>query len=294
MNKNGNALKRFLTNKNTVTILGVLIGALVLIVGYNYRVNSQIEQVTVLVAKENIQPRTQITESMVETVSIAKALYDKMIGDYGAGVSLLRNASELNNFEDGAFSNVNALIPKGTPLIRNVNVVNESEIPSSVLKKVNKGEVPYAYQVDPNDTYGNSIMPDSYVDVYMKYTNDEGKIVFGKFIENVKVLAVLDSSYRDVFENTAEQRTTSLLFLSLSEDYHLLLRKARYLSIELVTVPVTESIINEDYEGTLRITSSELRQYIEDRTVNVTEDQLPEADVPNIEIEETNKNNGNR
>lgn len=285
MNKSGNALKRFLTNKNTVTILGVLVGAAVLIFGYQYRVNSQIEQVTILVAKQDIQPKTKITESMVETVSIAKALYDKMIGSYGEGVSVLRNASELNTFNEGAYSNVNSLIPKGTALIRNTNVVEESKIPSSVLKKVNKGEVPYGFSIDYNDTYGNAIMPDMYVDIYMKYTNEEGKIVIGKLLENVKVLAALDSSYRDVFENTSEQRTTSIFFFSLTEDYHLLLRKARYLSVDLIPVPVTASVSDEDYEGTLRISSSELKQYIEDKTVNVTLDELPQDDTPNIETE---------
>lgn len=280
MNKNGNALKRFLTNKNTVTILGVIVGALVLIFGYNYRVNSQIEQVTVLVAKQDIQPKTKITESMVEQVAIAKALYDKMVGQYGEGTSLLRNTSDLNTFTDGAYSNVNALIPKGTPLIRNSNVVEESKIPSSVLKKVNKGEVAYGFSINYNDTYGNAIMPGMYVDIYMKYNNDEGKVVFGKLLENVRVVGALDSSYRDVFENTAEQRTTSIFFFSLTEDYHLLLRKARYLSLDLIPVPVTASVTNEDYQGTLRVSSTELKNYIEDKTVNVTLDELPTDDTP--------------
>lgn len=286
MNKNGSAFKRFFTNKNTVTIFGVLVAAGVLIFGYNARVNSQIEQVTVLVAKQDIQPKTKITDSMVEQVSIAKALYNKMIGEYGEGVSVLRNVSELNSFTNGAYSNVNSLIPKGTALIRNTNVVDESKIPSSIFKYINKGEVAYGFSIDYSDTYGNAIMPGMYVDLYMKYTNDEGKVVFGKLIENVKVLAALDSSYRDVFENTSENRTTSLFIFSLNEDYHLLLRKARYLSVDLIPVPVTESASDEDYEGTLRITSSELRQYIEDKTINVALDELPQDETPKVDKEE--------
>ena len=128
-------------------------------------------------------------------------------------------------------------------------------------------------------------MPDMYVNIYMKYTNEEGKVVIGKLLENVKVLAALDSNYRDVFENTLEQRTTSIFFFSLTEDYHLLLRKARYLSVDLIPVPVTESVTNEDYQGTLRITSTELKQYIEDKTVDVALDELPQTDTPNIETE---------
>ena len=37
------SIKRFLGNKNTVTILGVLVGIIVLYVGYTYRVKKALE-----------------------------------------------------------------------------------------------------------------------------------------------------------------------------------------------------------------------------------------------------------
>ena len=36
------AIKKFFTNKNTVTVVGVLAAIVVLYVGYNYRINSKI------------------------------------------------------------------------------------------------------------------------------------------------------------------------------------------------------------------------------------------------------------
>lgn len=292
MNNFGDSLKRFFANKNTVTIIGVLIGIAVLYFGYTWRINQQVEQITVLVAKQDIQPRTKITSEMVETVSIARVMYDKMMGNYGGGVSVLRYTSDLNTFVDGAYSNVNALIPAGTPLIRNVNTVNRSEIPSSVLLKIDKDQVPFAFSINYSDTYGNAIMDGMYVNIYMKALDDSGKTMIGKLIQNVKVLAVLDASGRDVFENTAENRTPSTFIFSVDEDLHLLLRKANYLpSVELIPVPVTESVSDEDYEGSVEITSSYLREYIESRTIDVPLDELPENDTPDIELETDEEDN---
>ena len=46
------SIKRFLGNKNTVTILGVIVGIIVLYVGYNWRVNQAVEPQTVPFAKK--------------------------------------------------------------------------------------------------------------------------------------------------------------------------------------------------------------------------------------------------
>jgi len=289
VNNFSDSLKRFIANKNTVTIIGVLAAIVVLYFGYTWRINQQIEQVTVLVAKQNIQPRTKITSDMVETISIARVMYDKMMGNYGGGISVLRNTAELSSFTEGAYSNVNSLIPAGTPLIRNVNTVDKSKIPSSVLLKIDKGQVPYAFSINYSDTYGNAIMDGMYVNIYMKAVDETGKTMIGKLIQNVKVLAVLDSSGRDVFENTDENRTPSTFIFSVDEDLHLLLRKARYLSkysVELIPVPVTDSVSDEEYEGTVEITSSYLREFIESRTIDVPLDELPENDTPEVEIED--------
>lgn len=278
------SLKKLITNKNTVTILGTLVGIAILYFGYNWRINQQVEQISVVVAKQNIQPRTRITTDMVETINIAKVMYDKMMASNTAGASVIRSTAELNSaFENGAYANVNSLIPQGSVLIRNVNVVDRSKIPSSVLLKIDEGQIPYAFSINFADTYGNAIMDNTYVNIYMKAEDDSGKPMIGMLLKDVKVLAVLDSSGRDVFENTDENRTPSTLIFGVSEDLHLLLRKANYLNVELIPVPVVESISDDEYKGAVEVTSSYLRQYIEDRTVNVPEDQLTDDSTTNTQ-----------
>lgn len=285
------SLKKFITNKNTVTILGTLVGIAILYFGYNWRINQQVEQISVVVAKQNIQPRTRITTDMVETIQIAKVMYDKMMSSNTAGASVIRSTAELNSaFENGAYANINSLIPQGSVLIRNVNVVDRDDIPSSIFDRIEEeGQVPYAFSINFADTYGNAIMDNTYVNIYLKTEDETGKPMIGMFIKDVKVLAVLDSSGRDVFENTDESRTPSTLIFGVDEDLHLLLRKANYLDMELIPVPVVESFKDDEYEGAVEVTSSYLRQYIESRTVDVPEDDLKDdstTDIQNITGEE--------
>ena len=69
-----NSLKRFLGNKNTVTIIGVLVGVVVLYMGYQWRVNQAVTPVSVPYAKQEITSRTKITEEMVGKIDIPKSM----------------------------------------------------------------------------------------------------------------------------------------------------------------------------------------------------------------------------
>ena len=71
-NKNG--LLKFLQNKNTVTVIGVVAAVLVLYVGYNIRVKNAINPITVPYAKETIKGGTQITEDKVGTIQVPPSM----------------------------------------------------------------------------------------------------------------------------------------------------------------------------------------------------------------------------
>ena len=56
--------KKFLQNKNTVTVVGVILAIVVLYFAYTMRINSAINPISVPYAAEQIKAGTQITESM--------------------------------------------------------------------------------------------------------------------------------------------------------------------------------------------------------------------------------------
>ena len=55
--------KKFLSNKNTITILGVLLGVVVLYLGYNWRVNRSIQPTRIPYANKTMVAGTKVTEN---------------------------------------------------------------------------------------------------------------------------------------------------------------------------------------------------------------------------------------
>lgn len=175
------------------------------------------------------------------------------------------------------YSNADTVIPEGS-LFYSRNVVEKEQLPANIILDYPKGYVLYNMPVDSESTYGNSIYPGNYIDIYLKAVNkiadnealtaDADKIMLGKFIENVKVLAVKDSSGQAVFSNLDEQRTPAMIVFAVPEDYYILLKKASYLRTydsTLIPVPTNESL--KDNPGDLEISSTQLRDWINKVTV---------------------------
>jgi len=269
----GFKLKKFLQNKNTVTLIGTVLILVILYFGYNWRINQAITPVKVPYAKVTIQPRTRITEDMVDYVEVLPGMINS---------KTIRNISNIV----GKWSNYNTMIPAGS-LFYTETVVSADELPDSALVNVPDGYTPFYLPVTTATTYGNSIFPNNYIDIYLKVLDADGKPTVGKLIENIKVLAVKDRNGQHVFENSDESRTPAYIIFAVPEDMHLLLRKATYLenvrdiSAEIIPVPTTQSYSAEP--GTIRLASTELKTYIELNTGTVNEDQLPDITDPSIE-----------
>lgn len=261
MNNLKASMKKFLGNKNTVTILGVVLCLVILYVGYNYRINSAVELVAVPYAKETIQPRTYITDSMIGTMNVPKSF---LVGNY---------YSNRNNIV-GKYSNYNTIISKGSLFYTDL-VVSSDELPDSAFVDVPEGHTVINYPVTISSTYANSMAPGSYINIYYKSLNDNGEIMFGKFLSNIKVLDVKDSSGQKVFENTDESRTPAYMLFAVPEETHLLIRKALYLDeydVELLLVPNTATITED---AKVIVSSTQIEEFINSKTVLVSVDDLP-------------------
>ena len=81
-------IKRFFQNKNTVTIICVLAGILVLYIGYNWRVNSATQPVSIPYAKNTLESQHVITRDDIGYVEVASSVVEKM-------PNLIRNANLL-------------------------------------------------------------------------------------------------------------------------------------------------------------------------------------------------------
>ena len=261
------SLKKFMQNKNTVTVVGVVAAIVVLYFAYTMRVKSSINPVTVPYARDQIPAGTLITEDMVDTMGVPPSMLQG---------SVIRNVGDIID----KYSAADTVIPKGSLFYKRA-VVEKEQLPANIILSYKKGDVLYNLPVNTASTYGNSVYPGNYIDIWLKavykvadtqnMTAEErqnaDKIMYGKLISNIQVLAVKDSNGDPVFQNIDQNKTPSMIIFALPEEYFQLLRKASYMrtyetTIELV--PTNESL--KDEPGTVEITSEELKNWINSHT----------------------------
>jgi hypothetical protein len=257
--------KKFLQNKNTVTVIGVILAILVLYFAYTMRISSAINPVSVPYASEQIKAGTQITESMISTREVPPAML---------GGDVILNVGEIVD----KYAAADTVIPEGSLFYRRA-VVEKEQLPGNIILDYPKNYVLYNLDVSTNTTYGNSVFPGNYIDIWLKAVNklsdeqisqgnrDADKIMYGKLISNVKVLAVKDSSGQAVFQNIDDNRAPAMVVFALPQEYFVLLKKASYMRtydtvIELV--PTNEG--NKDEPGDLELSSDSLKEWINNHT----------------------------
>jgi len=287
MAKMSGSLNKFLKNKNTVTILGVIVCLVILYAGYNMRINSKTALVDVYYANQTIQPKTKITEDMVSKTSVPQSF---ILGTY------YKNYSQIV----GKYSNYNTMIAQGSLFYSDL-LVEEENLPDAILYDVNEGEKVVSFPVTTASTYGNTMMPGNLVDVYVKLIDDKNKIVYGQFFEKVEILGVKDSSGQNVFENTAETRTPAYIYFSLPEAKYLLFSSLNYVKdyfstthIEVVLVPNTVEYDEKDLTAT-EVTSEYLYKFVLNKIAQIDDQKDLYNELLNemeqLELEKNKKEN---
>lgn len=260
------AIKRFFTNKNTVTVIGVLLGIVILYVGYNYRINSMVNPQSVPYALNKLEPRTRITSDMVGMADVPPAMLK--------GNPILDVTKIVNNYV-----NLDTTIPAGSLFYEGV-VVERSQLPDSIIYEYPEDYVLVNMAVNTTNTYGNKIYPNNYIDIYLKIVKQDvidtttttnkttDMLMIGKLLENVKVIDVVDANGDSVFENLDEKKTPAQIIFAVPEEYHILLRKAMYLrtyEATLIPVPTAESL--KDSPGEVFVSDTALKDFINQITV---------------------------
>lgn len=252
--------KRFITNKNTVTIIGVIIILVILYYGYKTTIDNAVNPVRVPVAAALIGPQQEITVEHVTWIDVPS-------------ISKPTNVVLKESQIVGKYTAINATIPEGSMFYADV-LVEKEQLPGTWLAKLKTDvngvtDKPYYKSVNIVTTFGNSIQPDDYVDFYMKAEDESGLVMFGKLIENVQILAVKDSDGSDVFTSVDNDATPAFLYYGVPEELHILLRKADELTtlgVEIIVVPHGGAI---PVEGDVEVSSEYLRDYIDANTVSI-------------------------
>ena len=225
--------KKFLSNKNTVTILGVLLGLVVLYFGYVWRVNQSVKPIDVPYATSTMISGTKITEENIGYTQIPQDFLSNMS-------NIVTDVGSIRNM----LVSYDSKIPINSFFFTE-NLISEEEMPDSIFSNI----------------------PDGYtIFLYMKATaKEDGKLIFGRFIKEIQVLAVRDSTGKNVFADRDNPGEPAALLFAVPEDLFLLLSKAKYLGgIDLVPVPRNAGYSADT--GATQVEASVLEQLIVDQT----------------------------
>lgn len=259
-NLNASKLTRMFKSKGFVTGLCGVLAVAVLIIGYNIRINNATKPVSLPVAKYTIDPKTKITDDMIEYREIPRGVLNS---EYYVNKNQIINK----------YTKINAVIPAGSMFYTEL-LTDKEELPDAALYDIPKGETLYYLTVNMLTSYTNSILPNNYIDIYMT-TRDNGKALVGKLLKNIKILAVKTSDGKNVFEGGDTTRVPYVIIFSLPEDQHLLLRKITAINnysianetggfsrIDITPVPTNVNIDNRSDEIVSEVSSEYLRTFV--------------------------------
>lgn len=259
------SLKKFLGNKNTVTILGVVLIVAILGIGYNARINQKTSLREVPVANQKIEPRTKIKEDMIKRVNVPAEF---LVGSF----------YENTNNIVGKYTNYNVTLAEGSLFYVDL-LVDKTELPELMFGDLEEGYRPYVMNLETaTGTYGG---PEDYLDIYFSAT-ENGKIVFGELLEGIEILAVVDGSGKSTYgtnsdnsEEGSEAVTSAALYLAVPERIYLLLNRAsrlnevveNYNSYFVITPHGTDPKTVDNID--VYLTSNDLEKFINDHSKEV-------------------------
>lgn len=252
-------IKNITSNKNTVTVLGVILAIFVIYIAYTIRVNNAVSPISVPYASQQISPGTQITSEYISYRNVPPALLKGKV------------VTNVNNILN-KYVSPNSIIPEGS-LFYESAIIDKSQVESNTTLNYPNGYTLYYMEVNSFSTYGNSIYPGNYIDIYLKavvkfeaetqYNSDADRVMLDKLLENVKVLAVKDSAGDAVFEDLDNQKTPAMIVFAVPEEYYILLKKSEFLSkyeSTLIPVPTNESM--KDSPGELKLATEDIKNWI--------------------------------
>ncbi len=271
-NLNASKISRMIKSKGFVTAVCAALAVIVLVVGYNIRINNATKPVRVPVASHTIEQKHQITQEDYTYVYIAR---DALKGNY------ITNVNEIV----GKYTNVNVIIPEGSMFYKDT-LLSKDELSYKSVLDLKDGETLYYLTVNMLTSYTNSIIPGNYIDIYIS-TKEDGLAVVGKLLQNVEVLQVKTSDGKNVFDSNDESRVPYVIIFALPEEEHLLMRKINAINnysiasgtssfsrIDVIPVPVNTNLKQDDKEIKTEVSSNFLRERILARALPIPDEAL--------------------
>ena len=270
-------VKRFIGNKNTVTILCVVAGIAVLYIGYNYRVSSAINPTTVPYAKNTLEARHVITVDDIGYMEVNSDVVSK-------SDNLIANGNELVGKEVtyGNTIQQNSLFYDG-------DITEPNLSPDYVLSDIEDGYTAFSLSVDTYTTYGNAIAKGDYIDLWFNGEDDTNKIIYTNLVKSIRVLDVRDSAGVSLEHANSTGEPAELLFAVPDDMYSLLVKAQQVGTLE----PVPRNRNYTADPGETEVVSEYVVQYVLSKSVTIPDENTSSGSNSNSTTNNTNSNNTN-
>ena len=252
-------IKKFLSNKNTVTFVCIILGVLVLYFGYSYRVTKATDPVRIPYAKKELTKKSKITAELIGYTNVPRSLIT-------TSKTILTNESDII----GKYVSYSTNIPQNSYFYSDV-VMKEEQMPDYAFMNMKDGYTVYSLKVSMSTTYANKIFPNTYIDLYAKATDTStNKIMFARLVESIKVKAVKDDKGNALLENGVNNGTPTAMLFEVEDDLFDLLKKAEYVD-DVEIIPVPRNAAYTASQGETTVDNETIKQHILNKCVTITE-----------------------
>lgn len=229
-------IKNIILNRNTVTILAVLAGVVVLWFFYNMTLENAINPQRVPVATRTITATEMITAEDFEYVEVNSGFLEN--------ANIITSGSQLT----GYYVKNETSVVEGAMFYRE-QVVERGDLKEREQEDLEEGYTIYWLKVDNTSTYANSIYPGDKIDLWLKAQVD-GQIVYDEFITSIDVVSVKNSQGKNVFDTQTSSEPAWLSFAVTFEmaEYLNLIEQIPDLNMQVFPVPKNSLYTEEGQE----------------------------------------------
>lgn len=216
--------------KKKVGLIGLISLIVINVLLFKIVLDKSVDTIEVPVASQRIDPRTQITEDMIEMIKVPAVM--------------IQNDCAIEKKEVlKKFTEIEGIIPKGSLFYKSM-LFDEKDLPDYPTLKLKEGQNVFSLKTDLLKSSGNTLTNNQRIDLYVTIHQKNENPITDSLLQSVRIINVMDRKGVDMTKS--ELKVPSVINLAINKEYVSLLKKASEIgSLDLyaTTFPQEEECI---------------------------------------------------
>lgn len=216
--------------KKKVGLIGLISLIVINVLLFKIVLDKSVDTIEVPVASQRIDPRTQITEDMIEMIKVPAVM--------------IQNDCAIEKKEVlKKYTEIEGIIPKGSLFYKSM-LFDEKDLPDYPTLKLKEGQNVFSLKTDLLKSSGNTLTNNQRIDLYVTIHQKNENPITDSLLQSVRIINVVDRKGVDMTKS--ELKVPSVINLAINKEYVSLLKKASEIgSLDLyaTTFPQEEECI---------------------------------------------------